>query len=298
MVANNASYTYNEVLHVWIELGIFGVLLLMAIFITALSSTSQDRTDRAMKAGVTAFIVFSMFSYPSGVWVLLVLCACLLGILPGKTVWQMKIGERLGRVNPAPTVFVLIIFGFLFTEMLSIKQRLTDEIYTMYVEKEKAVTPYCDRYFERLVYNPDFNVAYLSALNQFQPDKLSKIERILPLSETYCNLGQAYEHNGQPGNAEKCYIHASYMIPTRIMPNYLLWQLYVEQGKQTQARAVAEKILAQPIKIENTQTLRIRGKMMRFLDETSSIPNFSDKTTSVAEDEYCTSPTSLPNLMR
>ena len=54
-------------------------------------------------------------------------------------------------------------------------------------------------------------------------------------------------------------------IPTRMTPNYHLWQLYRKQGDDNQARAMAQKIISQPLKVETTFTLRIKGQVRQYL---------------------------------
>jgi tetratricopeptide (TPR) repeat protein len=97
------------------------------------------------------------------------------------------------------------------------------------------------------------------------PDHWQKIKNIFPSSETYCRLGEACECDGQYECAEQLYQKAADMVPNRISPNYHLWQLYVKQGDCTQAHAMAQKILSQPVKVENTFTLRVKGQIKRYL---------------------------------
>ncbi len=57
------------------------------------------------------------------------------------------------------------------------------------------------------------------------------------------------------------------MIPTRIRPNYKLWNLYLLQQDTVNARKMALHILAQRVKVENTFSIKVRGRMKQFLDE-------------------------------
>lgn len=84
-----------------------------------------------------------------------------------------------------------------------------------------------------------------------------------PNCETWCDLGEACESDGDYAQAENYYRTASYMVPTRLRPNYLLWKLYISSGRETEAREMARKILSMPLKVENTFTLRVRDEVLK-----------------------------------
>ncbi len=84
-----------------------------------------------------------------------------------------------------------------------------------------------------------------------------------PNCETWCDLGEACENDGDYVQAENYYRTASYMVPTRLRPNYLLWKLYIGSGRETEAREMARKILSMPLKVENTFTLRVRDEVRK-----------------------------------
>ena len=55
--------------------------------------------------------------------------------------------------------------------------------------------------------------------------------------------------------------HAAQMIPTRLRPNHQLWQLYLRQKDLTKAKKIGQQILTQPLKIENTYTLKAKAEI-------------------------------------
>lgn len=83
----------------------------------------------------------------------------------------------------------------------------------------------------------------------------------IPSCEKWCDLGEESERGGCIAQAEYYYRTASYMVPTRIRPNYMLWRMYVRNGRGTEAREVAWKILSMPLKLENTFTLRAKDEV-------------------------------------
>ena len=66
--------------------------------------------------------------------------------------------------------------------------------------------------------------------------------------------------------AEEYLKTASFMVPGKITPNYLLWQNSLQRGDPTTAITIAERILKQPLKAESTYTLRVKSEIRRFLE--------------------------------
>jgi len=263
LVADNAAYPYNEIIHVALELGMVGACLLFVVFIAGFVFRTSDTVNRTLKAGLTSFIVFSCFSYPVAVVELLLLPAVLLGTLPGKTVYILPV-RRWMKFAGAGLLAGMI---FLSIAAISVYRNIYSEVYQLAASGVQIPTPYCDRYFPVFKYNADFNTTYLPLLCQWpcQPDNWNKITNLFPSSETFCRLGEACESCGQDERAEQLYRQAANMVPTRILPNYRLWKLYLKLGNFKQAYIMAQKILTVPVKVENTFTLQIQGEIRQYL---------------------------------
>lgn len=87
---------------------------------------------------------------------------------------------------------------------------------------------------------------------------------VIPTCEAWCDIGEDLEQKGYSSQAEKYYQTASYMIPTRIRPKYLLWRLYISNGRDEKAYDTAQEILSMPLKIENTFTLRVKDEIRQW----------------------------------
>ena len=264
MVADNAAYPYNEWIHAAMELGTVGGCLLLAVFIAGWAFRSSGKVNRTLKAGLTSFVVFSCFSYPVEVVELLLLPAVLLGTLPGKPAYALAVHRRM---KPAGTV---LLAGILFLSIagISVYRKMYGEVNQLAASGVPVPTPCCDRYFPVFKYNACFNMSYLPLLCRLpcHPDHWEKIQCLFPSSEAFCLLGEAGECCGQDDRAEQLYRQAASMVPGRILPNYRLWQLYVKRGDCERARAMAQKILSQALKVENTFTLQVKGEMKRYLE--------------------------------
>ncbi len=99
------------------------------------------------------------------------------------------------------------------------------------------------------------------------PGKITEelIPHLRPTCENWCLIGDYYFMKSKFTEAEMYYRTASEMIPTRMLPSYSLWKLYVYQGRTEEASNIARHILRQSVKVENTYTLRVRSEIRKWL---------------------------------
>ena len=90
------------------------------------------------------------------------------------------------------------------------------------------------------------------------------ITNIYPTCENWCSIGEYYMKQKEYAKAEHYFKEASFMIPTRISPNYLLWKSYLSQGKINDADSICTHILTQPIKVKNTYTIKIQREIKEW----------------------------------
>ena len=77
----------------------------------------------------------------------------------------------------------------------------------------------------------------------------------------YCSLGDSYKACKMHNDAEEAYKYASFMVPHKLYPLYLLALLYDETGQKGKAFVLAKKILKKEIKVESEATVEIRKDM-------------------------------------
>lgn len=255
-VADNVGHPYNEFLHVLAEQGVMGGVLFLVLLLQAFR-----RSDRCLKAIFSALIMFSMFSYPSYVDGMFILFPVMFGLIE-----RGNIGYNRCLMNII-SVVLLIISASLCLREYNFLKKLDDVSELSIKEKGRAFDYYIDN-FDRIKYYPDYNIFFSSLLDcTVSSVDRNKLESILPTSETWCNIGDYYKNRGMDSIAVEYYRTASFMVPTRIMPNYKLWNLFVEKGNFREADEYAEKIMSQPVKVENTVTLSIKGEVLRYLGD-------------------------------
>jgi len=266
-VADDVAYPYNEFLHLLIEQGIVGLLLFLVLLWVVFANRSQNREQRGLKAALAALLLFSMFSYPSYVFALLFLFAMLIGSLESKSVAVI----RWPRWTAAVTgVLLIAVAAGALREMLFYREA-SMQIRQLFREDNAETLHFIDGNYNRLKHNSIFSDIYASWLaGQIEKEESTSMDQMLalpPSCETWCDIGNVYVARKEFDQAESYYRTASYMIPTRLTPNYLLWKLYIEQCDTMRAAEIAHSLLSQPLKVENTFTIRAKAEVRRYLDE-------------------------------
>lgn len=72
---------------------------------------------------------------------------------------------------------------------------------------------------------------------------------------------------GEYSAAEGYYRTGADMIPTRMMPNYSLWKLYLETGDTANAISAAQRVVSQKLKMENTLNILKREEVKNWLEK-------------------------------
>lgn len=261
-VADDVIYPYNEAIHVVVETGFIGLFLSIFIFLSALISP-RDHINTAFKAGLLTLLTFSMFSYPISIFPLFLLFAILLGGIKGKVIakfranqlWYLSISTILLLVLP------IVYKQKKFYDTISI------EMNTIYNTIFCLPTPFISHNYEKLKNHPHFNKVYHEwiARNSTEWKDIEIIKNLFPSCESYCQIGDYYHRIGLCEEAEYLFIKASNMIPTRIRPNYNLWKIYIETKNHQKALEISEKILSQPLKVENSYTIRVKTEIRKYM---------------------------------
>lgn len=258
-VADEVGYPYNEFLHVWIEYGVLGVLIVFGLFISVLFSFQQNDSPQTSKAAFTGLIIFSLFSYPSYIFPLLLLFPLLIGSIKSNTKYVIYV-RRIGNL-----VFLAIISGlcFLCFNSYLFYRRTSQHLNALFTQDDEKSNSFFDDHFSRLKLNHSFSNAYSFFLRE-NPD-YDKMLQLAPTYELYCEIGDLLIEREEYDEARHYYQQASYMIPTRIRPNYSLWRLNVLQGNINESIMMAKKILSQPVKVENSYTIRVKTEIKKYL---------------------------------
>lgn len=252
-VADNVAYPYNEFLHIWIELGAVGLFL----FIVA-SAMILYQAENKIRSPIIALLFFSMFSYPASTNALLMFFPLLAGIALSQK--QCKYGNSIGAC------LIVFVSWLCITEQQYIKE-LNHNLQKALLVTDKQSELYIENNTYHIVEYPQLNTLYSLVLaKQSSIVDYRKINLIFPTCENWCDIGNIYEKMDSFDIAEKYYKIASFMVPTRFTPKYLLFKMYRTENRTNEAVKIAEEILRMPLKVENTYTLRHKAEINAFLE--------------------------------
>lgn len=94
---------------------------------------------------------------------------------------------------------------------------------------------------------------------------LKEYVELYPSSYGLCELGRRYKSRKLFSRAKECFIFAYHINPSLIVPQYELFLLYREEKNMNQMVAIGERILHQPVKQENTISIKIKTEVRKIL---------------------------------
>ena len=83
----------------------------------------------------------------------------------------------------------------------------------------------------------------------------------------YCSLGNVYKAMKYYNKAENAYKYASYMVPHKLYPLYLLVILYVETGQDEKAVTIATRLLSKEVKVESEAAKDIKEAVQKIVNK-------------------------------
>ena len=83
------------------------------------------------------------------------------------------------------------------------------------------------------------------------------------------NIGDGYKVLKRYSEAEEAYQHASFTVPHKLYPLYLLALLYDKTGQKEKAVEVAERVLNKEVKVESEATEEIKAAMIKIIEDSN-----------------------------
>lgn len=282
LVADNISYTVNDLLQFLSENGFVGLILLITIVYLIFIRPLELNTNHLavlLKVCLLSITIFACFSYPMQILpikliltVILAMLSCLSLKKHGVTCFQGVTKKWLFNGVVLMATLGLCCNNFSYTRKLDfgfVRWNNAIELYGYGLYKE-AVEEYALAY---LIFknNGDFLMNYGKALSINKQDK--KAIEILETTKNYLNntiietsLGDAYKEAGQYEKAKIAYQRAYNMIPSRFYPLYLLAKLYHDKGEDKKAITLAKNILEKKVKIPSTAIKEIQLEMKNMVE--------------------------------
>ena len=252
MLADNVTCPYNEFLRIAAEQGLLGLALAGWMLCEWFRYPSAGWEGNCLKGMLAAFLAFAFFSYP-------------LDVYPLTLAFSVMAGMMKSRPLKAFRLLPCVKYGLAGVSMCIL---LSVSLWSYRIYKD-ALSDWSLFPFFR--YNPEIMdiCAQTGKFREHVPQRelelLEETARIIPTVETYCAMGYIHEKKGDYGRAEICYREAADMIPLRVTAKYRLFNLYLAWKDTVSAVRIGKGLLVQPVKVEGTKTLRMKGEVRKKL---------------------------------
>ncbi len=290
-LAGNVKHAHNEYLQVLAETGVVGLMLALMIVVTALGAlrTTQipDNSGQARSTGVcraaliasaraslVAILVSSLFSFPLHIlptainFVFLLSLISILGHY--EDLFQLDLSPNwLKPLGVAGMISALIAAVWVIDCRQAYIEWNDGFRRSQRLDWRGAISAY-ESLKDRLRENGKFlfmrgAVLVLAGEHAGAIRMLEDAKQRFNDPNLWISLGQSYETVGDFSSAEKHYAHASYMIPHKLYPQYLLAKMYQKNGKEVDALRTAEAIVRAKEKVQTTAANEMKAEMQRFL---------------------------------
>lgn len=278
-VASDVIYAFNECLHITSELGLFGLVLFTTLIIFAFVSATKSKGGVPVtlaRASLISFAVFSLFSYPLSNLPIKLILICLIAIISNFSARRFNSsslqGIRFwGQKSAGISLIVAACSAIYFIQPIKSSCQTWKNGFDEYERGTfEESTKLYDQAYAILKLNGDFLQHYGKALSMSGRHK--KAIDILGEAKSYQNnaalesaLGMSYEAIGKYSSAEKAYLKAFYMAPSRFYAEYLLAKLYFNVGQHKKAKMIATKLINKEAKIESTAVIEIKSEMKKLI---------------------------------
>ena len=279
-VAGSPEYAFNEYLRIFLEQGIAGGILFL--FLTSLIICRGIKNEQTGAAGsFLCLSVFAIASYPYYLWEFLVVWVLLATICASQAKLPSSESSKNRRISIFAlfAVFILIaslsicVAQWYFYHRASKEWEKIRPIYTM-----KAYSKIIDDYirlYPQLNHDPKFVFEYAMMLNaekrHEQADSILSRGLQISCDPMFYNVkGRNYHEMGAYRKAEACYMNATYLIPERIYPYYLLTKLYADSAAGYPAEKMqwaASIVLKKEAKVHSTAIDEMRDEVRKILKE-------------------------------
>jgi O-antigen polymerase len=292
MVAGSPEAPFNEPLKLWLEKGLIGFLLagtiLYLIFVNNIKAvnhkpkTPNPKLTTSFKGALISLLVFSLFSYPFDISSLTLQLVILVAIISAKSkIALVAKGKKSLLINlPVSIVLILATIHILPQRQAHYQAmkiwKKADQFYS-YGSYHTAVEVY-EEAFPVMKSEGLFLQMYGKALNM--TEQYQKSNQILEMAQTRFSsqiiqnaMGDNYKSLGNYIAAEAAYEKSKQMIPSLLLPKYLMVKLYNQSGQNQKAQQAAEEILNSPVKVESSATREIMREMKKIINDQLPVNN-------------------------
>lgn len=268
-VSGVPEYAFNQYLHICTEMGIFSFFSFLLIIYLSLKSLLKNKQSPEIGALVT-FLIFAFFSYPLNCLPFCILFCILLALSVSNN--NCFLLSKFASILLSITILIIVSFC-LNNRLPSYKAykywARTKMLFNMnsydkaLVEYQKLEPIFRDQ--NKFLFEYAFS---LSKVGKYKESNLV-IQKAVMIScdpMLYNIMGKNYQSLKQYEQAEKSFRQASYIVPNRMYPHYLLFKLYYETGSMEKAKQTAEHALNKRIKVDSPAVQEMRKEIKELLE--------------------------------
>ena len=281
--ADNIYYAFNDPLQFIAENGLIGLLLLMAIILMLLKlRTFSSPLLSIAGAGLLSVSVFSLFSYPMAILPIKLNFVIYLSLLSSGSVNNKIITLKPALPSPSIQILRLVVMASLLLGTVWVSRNIR-VLYNAYSDWQTAMSLYQMQFYTESInfykkaypvfrQEGDFLMHYGKALSMEKEDakaldKLHEAIHYLNTTIIQTTIGDSYKSLKMYDSAESAYLNASYMLPDRVYPKYLLAKLYEETGQKEKATITANDILRHNSRIPSEAIDEMDMEMEQLLNQ-------------------------------
>ncbi|RBQ02706.1 O-antigen ligase family protein [Pedobacter miscanthi] len=281
-VAGEIRYPFNLLLLYLSEMGIFFTILVL-FFCYRIFSSGSGTLAIIAKFTLLAQIVFAFFSYSEQVLAIKINIVCIVAFLAAQDnrISEARLGKHTWQAMKYIFISACIVISFFSLRYLKkLHSAFTDwdTAFQLYSGKQymDAASFYASAH-PVLAGEGDFLFQFGNAA--LKTGAYGDALKILGKSESKLNSysvqlakGECYRKLNQSLLAKKVYLEASYMVPSRLYPRYLLAIYCLELDQKKQAISIAEDILKIKVKIISPATEEMKNSMRIVIENRDLSP--------------------------
>ena len=279
-LAGKIEYIYNDILQLGVELGGIGLFLFLSIILSMIYSLRiEQHKDKFLQyfkivlfCCIISVFTSCIFSYGFEVFSILVNVIILISLFSSVSdspLYKFIVPGYIGLIFFVVVSIVVNVFTIDFSRQTDITNSIV-KISDSNLSDERKIDIY-----RNIEYGELPNKYLLMNLGKSLSNNGDFYESNIILLEAcslttdpflYSTIGFNYQHLESFELAEKYYKESYKMIPNRLYPLYLLFQLYIKSNNFSKADQVAKEILNFPIKVESSATRQILSEIEIYIN--------------------------------
>ena len=266
-VGSNNRSVYNEFIHLTVEEGILGLIILSMLLYEVLFKLRKNGVlESSIRSIIIGWLLFGSFSYPSEEFVLNVVLVSMVGLSNEQKLNISKVGYMFYSL-----LFIIVLticvhcHSFDHQRSKIMQSILSSERGNIDKDSLKKILDTNIGLLENDQYLYDRCVLSICRQSERVEEVEHLIGRVTPSCESYCAIGDLYLRERNYAQATKYFTEAHYMVPGMLTPIWYLFKMSLTKEDYEGARNYAKMIKEFPVKIENTKTLKYRTEAKEYL---------------------------------